>query len=71
MERRICNEGFATYLSGLVVENFEEESSFTSWKQSRVNSLRPQGLYISNNDTTVAEFLVGFPTAREQWFYIC
>ena len=51
------NEGFATYLSGLVVENFEAENSFTSWKQSRINSItaQPSGsVYISNNDTTVA-----------------
>jgi len=51
------NEGFATYLSGLVVENFETENSFTSWKQSRINSItsQPSGsVYISNNDTTVA-----------------
>ena len=51
------NEGFATYLSGLVVENFEAENSFTSWKQSRINSItsQPSGsVYITNNDTTVA-----------------
>ena len=49
------NEGFATYLSGLVIEDFDGEASFTSWKQTRVNSItsQPDGaVYLSDSDTT-------------------
>jgi aminopeptidase N len=49
------NEGFATYLSGLVVEAFEEESDFSDWKQNRVNSItsQPGGyVYLQDQDTT-------------------
>lgn len=33
------NEGFAEYLSGLVVENFDGASSFVSWKNSKINNI--------------------------------
>lgn len=36
------NEGFATYLDGLVVENFDGESTFRSWRNSLVNSITSQ-----------------------------
>ena len=56
------NEGFATYLSGLVEENLDGENDFTNWKQSRVNSItnQPDGsVYISGNDTTVSRVFSG------------
>ena len=49
------NEGFATYLSGLVVEDFDGNNSFTAWKQQRINSItsQPDGaVYLSDQDTT-------------------
>ena len=49
------NEGFATYLSGLVIEEFDGEPSFKSWKQGRVSSItsQPDGaVYLSDSDTT-------------------
>ncbi|NBL64983.1 T9SS type A sorting domain-containing protein [Flavobacterium sp. NST-5] len=36
------NEGFATYLSGLVVENFDGQTNFNSWKQSVINNITSQ-----------------------------
>ncbi|WP_130733229.1 M1 family aminopeptidase [Flavobacterium sp. J27] len=33
------NEGFAEYLSGLVVENLDGDPSFVSWKNSKINSI--------------------------------
>ncbi|TXD83858.1 T9SS type A sorting domain-containing protein [Subsaximicrobium wynnwilliamsii] len=48
------NEGFATYMSGLVIENFDGNDEFTTWKQ-QVNgsiTLQPDGaVYISDADT--------------------
>ncbi|WP_452227167.1 M1 family aminopeptidase [Lacinutrix cladophorae] len=49
------NEGFATYLSGLVIEDFDGEASFTSWKQGRVSSITSQtdgAVYLTDSDTT-------------------
>jgi len=49
------NEGFATYLSGLVVEDFDGDDAFTSWKQAKVNSITSQtggAVYLSDADTT-------------------
>ncbi|MBQ0788365.1 MAG: T9SS type A sorting domain-containing protein [Oceanihabitans sp.] len=49
------NEGFATYLSGLVIEDFDGEESFKSWKQGRVNSITSQlggAVYLADSDTT-------------------
>lgn len=49
------NEGFATYLSGLVIENFDGNTSFSNWKQQRINSITssPVGtVYLSDQDTT-------------------
>ena len=48
------NEGFATYLSGLVIEDFDGDTSFDSWKQQTVNSITslPNGaVYLSDQDT--------------------
>jgi len=33
------NEGFAEYLSGLVVENLDGEASFVTWKNNKINSI--------------------------------
>ena len=49
------NEGFATYLSGLVVEDLDGNAAFTSWKQqqtSNVTSLPDGAVYLSDQDTT-------------------
>lgn len=49
------NEGFATYLSGLVVEDFDGNAAFTSWKQSKINSITSQtngAVYLTDQDTT-------------------
>lgn len=36
------NEGFATYLSGLVIENLDGTTSFNSWKGSLINDITSQ-----------------------------
>jgi len=36
------NEGFATYLSGLVIENLDGATNFTSWKGSLINDITSQ-----------------------------
>jgi len=49
------NEGFATYLSGLSIENLDGNSAFTTWKQQRINSITSQtngAVYLSDADTT-------------------
>lgn len=49
------NEGFATYLSGLVIEDLDGNASFTSWKQGLVNNITSQtdgAVYLSDQDTT-------------------
>ena len=49
------NEGFATYLSGLVFENLDGNSVFTIWKQQRINSITSQpggAVYLTDIDTT-------------------
>ncbi len=49
------NEGFATYLSGLVIEDFDGNSSFTTWKQQLVNNITSQvegAVYLTDQDTT-------------------
>ncbi|MFY0602504.1 MAG: T9SS type A sorting domain-containing protein [Flavobacteriaceae bacterium] len=33
------NEGFATYLNGLVIENLDGASDFINWKQGKINSI--------------------------------
>ena len=49
------NEGFATYLSGLVVEDFDGASDFQSWRQDKIASITdyPDGsVYVPAQDTT-------------------
>jgi aminopeptidase N len=48
------NEGFATYLSGLVIEHLDGGDSFNSWKQQKVNSITSQtygSVYVPAQDT--------------------
>ncbi|WP_228853231.1 M1 family aminopeptidase [Aegicerativicinus sediminis] len=48
------NEGFATYLSGLVVEELDGNNSFRSWKQSLVQNITSQNggsVYLQPQDT--------------------
>jgi aminopeptidase N len=49
------NEGFATYLSGLVIEDFDGNGAFTTWKQQRNSSITSQtsgAVYLTDADTT-------------------
>ncbi|MBT8274042.1 MAG: M1 family metallopeptidase, partial [Bacteroidia bacterium] len=49
------NEGFATYLSGLVVEDLDGNDNFTDWKQGRIDHITsdPAGyVYLMDQDTT-------------------
>ncbi|WP_179353484.1 M1 family aminopeptidase [Winogradskyella vidalii] len=49
------NEGFATYLSGLVIEDLDGAASFKSWRQQTINSItsQPDGaVYLTDQDTT-------------------
>jgi len=48
------NEGFATYLSGLVYEELDGNSQFIAWKAQRnasITSLPDGAVYLSNQDT--------------------
>lgn len=48
------NEGFATYLSGLVVEEFDGTDSFRNWKTTTITNItsQPDGnLYLRDADT--------------------
>lgn len=49
------NEGFATYLSGLVIEDFDGDLSFKNWKLQKINSITSQldgAVYLTDQDTT-------------------
>ena len=49
------NEGFATYLSGLVVEALDSNADFADWKMFRVDQItsEPDGqVYLTDQDTT-------------------
>ena len=49
------NEGFATYLSGIVIENLDGNTEFTTWKQQRTGSVTSAldgAVYLSDADTT-------------------
>lgn len=49
------NEGFATYLAGLTVENLDGEIPFKDWRVNTINSItsEPDGaVYLSDTDTT-------------------
>lgn len=47
------NEGFATYLDGMVVEHLDDEASFVSWKQNKISnitSVNSGSLYVPASD---------------------
>lgn len=49
------NEGFATYMDGMVVENLDGNSSFRNWKQNQIYSATSYSggsVYIPAQDTT-------------------
>ncbi len=49
------NESFATYLSGLTIENLDGNDSFIQWRKGKNNSITslPDGaVYLSDQDTT-------------------
>ena len=49
------NEGFATYLSGLVVENLDGNTQFRSWKSGLTSSITSQSsgsVYVPESDVT-------------------
>lgn len=49
------NEGFATYLSGLVIENIDGAANFKSWRQDKVGNITSQtsgSVYVPAVDTT-------------------
>jgi len=49
------NESFATYLTGLTVENLDGETPFKNWRVSTINNVTsvPDGaVYLSDTDTT-------------------
>ncbi|MBJ7879767.1 M1 family aminopeptidase [Gelidibacter salicanalis] len=48
------NEGFATYMTGLVVEHLDGETPFKIWKQQTVNSITSRNagaVYVKDSDT--------------------
>lgn len=49
------NEGFATYMSGMVYENLDGNDDFRSWKQGQINSATDYSggsVYVPAQDTT-------------------
>ena len=50
------NEGFATYLDGLVVEEMDGENSFVNWRKSLVRSItsKPDGSVFVNDTSSVS-----------------
>ncbi|MEO6346499.1 MAG: M1 family aminopeptidase, partial [Aquaticitalea sp.] len=48
------NEGFATYLAGLTIENLDGEVAFNNWKQQTINSVTvgtSGAVYLTDTDT--------------------
>ncbi len=49
------NEGFATYLAGMVIQNFDGEAAFKNWKQGQTGSITSDSggsVYIPAQDST-------------------
>ncbi len=49
------NEGFATYLAGMVIENFDGPSDFRNWKQDQISSITQENggsVFVPAQDTT-------------------
>ena len=61
------NEGFATYLDGLVVENFDGDDAFHNWKKSLVSSITSQegGSTFVDDTTSVNRIFSGRLTYRK------
>ena len=55
------NEGFATYLDALVIENFDGETSFKNWRSNRVNYItsQPSGSVFVSDTTSVNRIFDG------------
>jgi len=55
------NEGFATYLDGLVYENFDGENNFKSWRLNQINNIVSQsdGSTFVNDTTSVSRIFSG------------
>jgi aminopeptidase N len=48
------NEGFATYVSGLVIEHLDGNDAFRGWKQNNINDITSQlggSIYLTDTDT--------------------
>lgn len=48
------NEGFATYLSGLVIEHLDGANAFNTWKANNINNITSEtggSVYLTDNDT--------------------
>lgn len=48
------NEGFATYLSGMVIEHLDGNDAFRNWKINNINSITSESggaVYLTDNDT--------------------
>lgn len=48
------NEGFANYLDGLTIENFDGNNTFRTWKQQTINNITSQtngAVYLTDTDT--------------------
>ena len=61
------NEGFATYLEGLVRENFDGENAFIDWKKALVRDITSQtgGSTFVNDTTSVGRIFSGRLTYRK------
>ncbi len=61
------NEGFATYLDGLVVENFDGDNAFHSWKENLVSNITSQngGSTFVDDTTSVNRIFSGRLTYRK------
>lgn len=55
------NEGFATYLNALVIENLDTETDFINWKQGKVNSITSStsGSVFCTDTTSVGRIFSG------------
>ncbi len=55
------NEGFATYLDALVIENFDGEISFRNWRSTKVNNItsQPSGSTFVSDTTSVNRIFDG------------
>jgi len=61
------NEGFATYLDGLVVENFDGDNAFRNWKATLIQDITSQtdGSTFVSDTTSVSRIFSGRLTYRK------